>query len=626
MSSQTEWSSPSCSLSDEPVHRTPVRNGRVTRTVPRLPLALVGAVLVGGAAAVGGAPAPAAGADGVAEESQSAPPSPAPDTGLGGEETPRGAVYLYLQASREGDFAAAARYLDLRGVPEAARGQRGAKLARQLKIVLDQTLWIDLGTISNRPEGDLKDDLPTHRDRVGRIEDGGVAVEVWLDRVAGGPDRAPRWVFAASTVGAIPRLYNQYGYGWLGEWLPEALFRGQLFELKPWQWLGLALAAMLAYALAWLMTRLARLVLTPMVARTATTVDDRLLQRAMAPARLLLVAAAFQMASLGLALAVPVQRVVGGLNRTLALLALFWLGSRMLDVWSGWLATRLERRGRRTALSLVPMGRRSAQALLFVLASVAILQNLGVNVTGLVAGLGFGGLAFALAAQKSLENLFGGVTVIADQPVRVGDFCRFGDQVGTVEDVGLRSTRLRTLDRTVVTIPNSEFASMQLENFARRDKIWFHPRIGLRYETTPEQIRCILVELRAMLYAHPRVDPDPARVRFVGFGASSLDIDFFAYVLATDYSEYLEVAEDLNLRIMDIVEGAGSGFAFPSQTLYVGNDTGLDPEGVKRAEERVARWREEGSLCLPTFPPQRIAELADTLPYPGVGSATAKTG
>ena len=144
--------------------------------------------------------------------------------------------------------------------------------------------------------------------------------------------------------------------------------------------------------------------------------------------------------------------------------------------------------------------------------------------------------------------------------MRVGEFCRFGGTVGTVEEVGLRSTRVRTLDRTVVTIPNSEFSNLQIENFARRDRIWYHPTIRLRYETTPDQIRYVLVEVHRMLYAHPKVDSTSARIRFVGFGSSSLDLEVFSYVNVTDYGEYLEVAEDLNLRIMDIVAAAGSCF------------------------------------------------------------------
>jgi MscS family membrane protein len=196
-------------------------------------------------------------------------------------------------------------------------------------------------------------------------------------------------------------------------------------------------------------------------------------------------------------------------------------------------------------------------------------------VTGLLAGLGVGGLAVALAAQKTIENLFGGVSLVADRPIQVGEICRFGDRVGTIEAIGLRSTRIRTLDRTVVTIPNAEFSALQLENYSARDRIWLKLTLGLRYETSPAQLRQVLDALRKLLRDHPRVDPDPARVRFIDFGAYSLDLELFAYVQTSDFNEYLAIREEILLSIMDAVEACGTGFAFPSQTIYGARDGGL---------------------------------------------------
>jgi MscS family membrane protein len=226
----------------------------------------------------------------------------------------------------------------------------------------------------------------------------------------------------------------------------------------------------------------------------------------------------------------------------------------------------------------------------------------------------------ALAAQKTVENLFGGVSLTLDQPVRVGDFCRFGDRMGTVEEVGLRSTRVRTLDRTVISVPNGHFASLELENFTLRDRIWLHAKIGVRYETTPDQLRHLMVQIRRMLYAHPRVDPNPARIRFVSFGASSLDLEIFGYVLTADYDEFLAIQEDIYLRIMDIVEESGTAFAFPSQTTYFARDPGLDEAKRKAAEAQVEAWRQEGALYLPDFPPEAVTALSGTIEYPRRGS------
>lgn len=164
---------------------------------------------------------------------------------------------------------------------------------------------------------------------------------------------------------------------------------------------------------------------------------------------------------------------------------------------------------------------------------------------------------------------------------------------------------------------------MQIENFAARDRIRFVTTIGLRYETTAEQLRWVLVELKGLLLAHPKVEVDPARVRFVGFGSSSLDVEVYAYISTADWNEFLAIREDLLLRIMDVVERGGSSFAFPSQTLYVDKDGGLDADRSRAAELQVEEWRSRGELGLPDFPAERMREIRSSLPYPPEGSASA---
>jgi MscS family membrane protein len=247
-------------------------------------------------------------------------------------------------------------------------------------------------------------------------------------------------------------------------------------------------------------------------------------------------------------------------------------------------------------------------------------QLLGLPVVPLLAGLGVGGLAIALAAQPTIENLIAALTLYADRPVRVGEFCRFGDALGTVEEIGMRSTRIRTLDHTVLSVPNAEFAKGRVENYSARRKVWYHPRMRLRYETTPDQVRYILVEVRKLLYAHPRVLPDPARIRFVGFGEYSLDLDVFAYVDTGDYGEYLEIAEDLNLRIMDIIKAAGTELAIPARLEYQMDKAPLDEQGIRQAEASVQEWRAQRAMYLPKFPPATIADLRGSLDYPPAGS------
>jgi MscS family membrane protein len=209
--------------------------------------------------------------------------------------------------------------------------------------------------------------------------------------------------------------------------------------------------------------------------------------------------------------------------------------------------------------------------------------------------------------------------------VKRNELIRFGDQRGYVEDVGLRMTTIRARDRTLITMPNATFAAMQIENFARRDKVLFHPRLGLRYETTPDQLRYLLIELRKLLYAHPKVLNEDARVRFVGFGAYSLDLDIYCFVAETKYAEYLAIAEDLNLRIMDIVTKAGTGFAFPSQTTYYEWGQGLDEALSRQAESEVRRWREQGQLFQHQFTDEQIKEMTGTLKYPDSGTTDSRS-
>jgi len=203
----------------------------------------------------------------------------------------------------------------------------------------------------------------------------------------------------------------------------------------------------------------------------------------------------------------------------------------------------------------------------------------------------------------------------------VGDFCRAGEHLGTVENIGLRSTRLRTLKRTVVSVPNGQLALMSLENFTMRDKTWFHHTLRLRYETKADQLRYILAGIRKMLYEHSKVESPSARVRLTRFGNSSLDLEVFAYVMEAEYEPFLPIQEDLLLRIIDIVEASGSGFALPSQTTYLAGDAGLDGAKSQKAIETVRQWREQGKLPFPDFSPETISEMDSKIEYPPKDSA-----
>lgn len=248
-------------------------------------------------------------------------------------------------------------------------------------------------------------------------------------------------------------------------------------------------------------------------------------------------------------------------------------------------------------------------------------QDLGLPVLGLLAGLGVGGFAVALAVRPTLENLIGGVILYLDRPVRVGDVCSFGDKFGTVESIGVRSTQIRALDRTLISIPNATFADMEIVNWAKCDRMLILSTIDLRRETEPDQLRYVLARIREMLHAHPRIHLDTVRVRFVGYGESSFTIQIRAYALTREWNDFYAIREDVFLRVNQIVAESGTGFAMPSQTLYIGRDAGLNRERSEAAADEVAAWRESGQLPFPVLPASRIDQLANTLDYPPRGSA-----
>jgi len=552
---------------------------------------------------------------------EAATPAPAVPADSLGRETPRGAAVGYLQAVRDGELERAAQYLNLSRLPEGRRAAQGPTLARHLKQVLDRVLWVEPEALSGEPSGHTDDGLPAHLDRIGTIDTSRGRVEVLLERVPG--EGGPIWQVAAATVAQVPALHAEFGPGLLANVLPEPLVRIRVLEVALWQWIGLVVLLVVAAAASWLVAFVVARAVRPVVARLSPTLGERLVGAEMGPLRLAVGLVLFSAGSLVLRLSVPAQEVITALTRLALILAVAWLLTRLTGLFAQRAVERLLANGRSSAIGVVPLARKTVVALIAVLALLAGLHEFGVNVTAVVAGLGIGGLAVALAAQKTVENLFGGVTLILDQPVRVGDFCRFGSRVGIIEEIGLRSTRVRTLDRTVVTVPNATFSGLELENFALRDRIWFSTKLGLRYETTADQIRWVLVEIRRLLYSHERVIPDPARIRFVGFGDYSLDLEIFAYVATTDFGEFLAIREELYLSIMDIVAQSGTGFAFPSQTLYVGPDPGLDAKRSREAEARVREWREGQELLMPEFPRERVEALRGSVPYPPKGSALA---
>jgi MscS family membrane protein len=265
-----------------------------------------------------------------------------------------------------------------------------------------------------------------------------------------------------------------------------------------------------------------------------------------------------------------------------------------------------------------------------------VAHDIGIPVYGLVAGAGVSGLAIALAAKNTLENFMGTINLFADRPVQVGDLCRYDEEtaqgwrpVGRVEAIGLRSTKIRRIDRTLITIPNAEFSQKNIVNLSACDRMLFTTTLGLRYETSDDQLRYVLVELRKLLHGHPmaiHTSDDPIRVRFTGFGDYSLNVAIRAYIRTRNFNEFLAIQEDLLLRMFSIIEQAGTGFAFPSRTLYHTRDGGLDEEKQQSAEKQVREWSAAYELPFPEFSDEQRKAFANTLDYPPEGSPDADRG
>ena len=508
--------------------------------------------------------------------------------------SPQSSLISFLETCRSGNFERAARYLDLDRLPREQRLNEGPRLAQQLGRLLDRDAKFDIADLSKDPRGDLSDGLPPERERVGSYDVNGKTLELQLEKSSRRSGLGV-WIFSADSVALIPQLVQITSNSPVEKFLPTALVAWELAGTPAWRWIVLALLGIVIAAVSRSLARLAILLLRP-VARTLVSNAEVIsrLDVLAAPVQLLL-AGVFLRASVEWFSPPALLRLYLARSCTLLLLVgTAWLLVKTVDLISGQVRLRLEARHSTLSRSALPLAARVIKIAILVFAVTAVIGSWGYNTNTIWAGLGIGGVAVALAAQKTIENLFGGVAVVSDRPVTVGDFCKFGDRVGTVEDIGLRSTRVRTLDRTLVSVPNSEFSSLILENFSRRDKVWFHPMLNLRRDTHPDQVRSVLEAIRRILTEHPKVEEGRLPVRFVGAGSYSLDVEVFAYIRTADYDEFLQIQQDLLLKILDAISAAGTALAIPTQASVsysdLPNDRGPAQNGEVAGSRDLPAW------------------------------------
>ena len=356
----------------------------------------------------------------------------------------------------------------------------------------------------------------------------------------------------------------------LTTWIPEPLLHIGPWDLAWWQWIAIAVLIVLAliigkvavWAFSWALKRV--------VDRTTTTLDNELVARLRRPLRLLGTIAVFRLAMPLLELPAHREETIQDVLLAMLAIGIVWGVLRAIDVIvthagnASWASTRPSGR------QLLMLIGRILKVVVVVIATVSFLGAIGLPIGSLLAGLGIGGIALAFGAQKTVENLFGAFALGVDQPLREGDFVRLeGDVMGTVDSIGLRSTRLRTLDRTMVTLPNGKLSDMRIETFAVRDRIRFATILNLTYSTSSAKLKAVLEGIERMLREHPKFYAPECTVRFLGFGASSLDVEILCYFATTDYGEFRVIREQVLISIMEILERAGSGFAFPTQTVHV---------------------------------------------------------
>ncbi len=479
-----------------------------------------------------------------------------------GRSTPRGTVLGFIRAANRKDYERAASYLDTR-----QRGDLAQELARQLQTILDRETSIDLNKLSRLAEGGPANTGSPDRYLVGTADTSSGKMEIWLDRVQRG-DNPPVWLFSEATLEHVPEVYEDLGETPTIERHLPGWLKVIVLSLPLWRWAVFLVSIPLMLLFGYFLVRLLKWFFTILARRAGWEAGISHAKDLVAPLRLLLFGLLFLIYG-GFSDTLLGRAFWRNLGNVLIVFGTTWLFMRFFGLLTELILARLKRSQSFDRIALAGLTGRLAQISVLTVGILIVLHRAGVNLTAALTGLGIGGLAVAFAAQKTLENLFGGIMIISDQPVRIGDSCKIGDVIGNVVDIGLRSTRIRTQDRTIVTIPNGQLAVISLENYSLRDKFWFHPTIALCQQTTKHQMETLLSNIRAMLDRHTNVESETMRVRLIGIRTASLDVECFAYVLAVDFEKFLGIQEELILEILAIVEASGTELALPTQVTHL---------------------------------------------------------
>lgn len=479
---------------------------------------------------------------------------------------PRSSIIGFLKAASEFNWEKAAEYLDLRNLPPDIQEVGGPELARQFNHIVSRSVWLDQLSVSDSPQGLQGDGLPAYRDELMRIHGEDGEIPIWLQKVPRA-DGVMIWKLSNRSVARIPELYDLYSYPAPIEkvrgWFPaDASFLG----LEAFKWFIISVISLIC----WPVFYLVGLLLTRLFSSPEKETYPLVRKIFTGPAVLIgiLFAATISVEQLGIG--AHAQQVMQ--TRTLSIFAIIWVLWSAINLTKTYQQEKLNKLGRPGAAKLMQPLTTLVKIMVVLFGLLFWLNNIGVNITTVLAGLGVGGLAVALALQKPIEDMMGALTIFSQASMRVGDLCRYGNEVGVVEDIGLRTTRLRTLTNTVVSVPNARIASVEVENLSYRTKIRYWPTLRLRYDTTQEQVRAIMGRIRESLAQNEQVHDDPLRVRFTDFDNDAILIKVHSFIKTTDFDEFLGIAEDINFQIMEIVKSAGASFALPGRAIYMEGD------------------------------------------------------
>ena len=471
--------------------------------------------------------------------------------------TPRAALELFLSATRAGRYDRATTVF-----PDGT--QNGPELARDLRAVMDEYIEVDPSKVSDSSDG-----KPGPTNPAGHVEIGRVPVAAATEPIRMQREPAGKWVFTPTTLAHVPGWYANLPDQWIRKVLPEPLLRSGPRDVLWWQWLALLPIALLSLGFGWLLAFVSRVVLREIAERTSREFDPQLIRRLAGPLILLGTVAVAHSLSAAVFFTVPAKDFISSLESALLLIGLFWVLLRVVDISIEALRASAFAQGRPERLALLPLFSKGAKITLGALAIVEALQRLGYPAASLIAGLGVGGLAVALAAQKTVENLFGSVMLGLDQPFRPGDLVQFDTVVGTVESIGLRSTRIRTAGRSVITMPNGRLSDMRIESFAPRDRMRLDFTLSLLQSTRADQLRKIIADIQVYLDGLPDVKTDKGTVYLTGVTTSSLDIAVGLSIDTRSDDTFQKARQEILLTVLAIVEANGTFLAMPARAVHM---------------------------------------------------------